>query len=157
MTRGMPAPMKILVLLLSLAAIVCGCTTPETDLTGEAEGAVYVRNDPTEIKDAIANGATYNPSEKCLVVGGQNRYPVLADNVWSLSETPGHRLNAVVFDRIAVGDILSGTPDGEYDNVLHVPADVYLPNQEYTTESESWHTVDSGSISGVAHVVLGAP
>jgi len=157
----MPARMKILttILLLALAVVLGGCAQPvdESEAAAEAEGALYVRNDPTAIKDAITNGATYNASDKCLVIAGQNRYPVLTDNVWSLSATPGRRLNAVVFDRIAVGTILSGTPDGEYDNVLHVPADVYLPNQEETTETESWHTIDPGTVSGVAHVVLGAP
>lgn len=154
--------MKILsTIFLALAVVLGGCAAPidssDPENTAEAEGALYVRNDPTAIKDAITNGATYNPSDSCLVVSGQNRYPVLIDNVWSLSATPGRRLNAVVFDRIAVGTILSGTPDGEYDNVVHVPEGAYLPNQGETTENEAWHTIDSGTVSGVEHVVLGAP
>lgn len=160
MSCGMPARMKILTtILLALAVVLGGCAYPvdESEAAAEAEGALYVRNDPTEIKNAITNGATYNASDACLVVSGQNRYPVLTDNVWSLSATPGRRLNAVVFDRIAVGTILSNTPDGEYDNVVHVPEGAYLPNQGETTENEAWHTIDPGTVGGVAHVVLGAP
>lgn len=159
-SRGYAAHMRILsTIVLALACLVVGCAHPidsDDEATAEAVGAWNVHNDLTAIKAAIDGGATFSQGNKCIVVGGVNKYATLADGVFGLANTPGFRFNAPVYDRLKVGDIVTTEP-GEQQFVLHVPAEVYLENQEQWTEIETWHALSTMNIGGQAYLDLVDP
>jgi hypothetical protein len=162
----MKPPMKTIFYLLAAFAFV-GCAAPvenEED-TAEAVGAWTVHPDPAAIKAAIgtvaAPGCEYDFENQCLVIGGVDNYLRLEGGAWTLStsaDAPSRKLLAVTFDRVLVGTMIDD-PDGEYDHVIHVPTDVYLPHQGQWVENEAWHTLVEGEYPSVegAFALLGNP
>lgn len=109
--------------LLAFALAPLACVGPDDSADVEevdfAQDAVMAFDDPTALKDAITNGATYNNEFRGFNVGNAVKYPVLADGVWTL-EDEGLPLIDTTFNFIGAGTVLTeqgsidlfGVPDG---------------------------------------------
>jgi hypothetical protein len=156
--------MKILGSIFLALAVLVGCAHPvdhEED-TAEAVGAFTLHNDPTALKAAITGGASYDLEAECLVIDEERQCLALVDGVFSIvaDDAPGAlKIKSVVYDHFFVGSLIvdAGPPVGEYHNVLHVPADAYMPVRGLWTESETWRTLVAGEGDDAAYAVLGSP
>lgn len=159
--------MQIRSIILSVLAFVFvpACTAPvDSEDIAEAESEITVYPDLDAIKAAIGTseepGATYNPTNKSIVIDGVDNYLRLANGVWSLSTSsaaPSRKIYAVTFDRILVGLVETS---GDYDNTILVGEGLYLPNQETTTDSELRHTLVEGTYPNAGSTIyarLGDP
>lgn len=123
LSRGMK---KILCLfgvlsVLSLSACTTNTNTGADDV-GEAREAVATYADMSAVK-AAANAGTCVPG--FIVVSDVPLYPVLADGVWSMSES-GDEISRGACLQIKAGTILTAEDyDGEYENCIEAPAGIF--------------------------------
>jgi len=105
---------KLNLFLLACAVLAVPACTPATssdsDGIGAAQEAFVTYANPTAIKDAIDNGATW--SGGALVISDVSNYCVLADGVWSLSSVSGDTMPRGAFRLIQNGTLI--TDPGEY-------------------------------------------
>lgn len=138
-------------LLLAFPLFVLACTPTSGDAldgdenVAEAEGAQFVvYPDPTNLKDAITNGATHDPSFNAFVVGGNFKRPSLdQNNTWQLVDPvsvtngiPSWGAGAlpilpVTFAFLAVGDVWDEADSNELAGVPDYAGIVYTPGAAY--------------------------
>jgi hypothetical protein len=151
---------------LLFSTFVLACAPPydadaDDELVAEAEGAQFaVYPDPTNLKDAITNGATHDPSFNALVVSGNFKRPQLDENdTWQLVDPvsvndgiPSWSAEAmpilpVTFAYLSIGEIwteaysnqIAGVPD--YAGIVYTAGG---PSGDHYFE-ESWKVIVSGT------------